>query len=79
MAQQGKEIAFGDAVKHFKGVKVQTAKPVKVKGDGGKERDGFEVKAADLAEEHVIGARDYGKTVAIVTIDGQRHETAKSK
>ena len=75
-------IAAAEAVKYFKGknsVQVQTAKPVKVKGDDGKVRDAFDVKSVPLSEEHVLSATDLGDKVKIVTIDGQRYEAAKGK
>ena len=77
MASASKEIAGADALKFFKGVKVQTATPVNVKGEDGKVRPGFETADAPLAEEHITGARDYGKRVVITTIDGRRHEAEK--
>lgn len=72
-----KEIAPADAVKLFSGVTVQTAKPVIVKGEDGKERQGYRTDNVALRAEHVLAARDYGDRVAITTIDGQKHEAAK--
>src|SRR5690349_996077 len=46
------EIDPADAVKLFKDVTVQTAKPVKVKDADGVERPAFETANAPLAEEH---------------------------
>lgn len=79
MAATRMEITAGDAMKFFKGAKiaVQDAKVVKVKGEDGKTREGFDVKNAELAERHIIGAADYGDRVAIVTLDGKRYEAKK--
>jgi len=79
MAATRTEISAGDAMKFFKGTKiaVQDAKPVKVKGDDGKAREGFDVKSTDLAERHITGAADYGDRVVITTLDGKRYEAKK--
>ena len=75
----GTKITAAEAVKFFKGadISVQTARPVKVKGDDGVMRPAFETKRAPLAEAHIHAAADYGDRVVIVTIDGQRHEAQK--
>jgi len=71
------EIKASEALQAFKGgkIEVQTAKPVKVKGEDGKERDAYEVKLAPLAAEHILAASKYDDgRVVIVTIDGRKHE-----
>lgn len=72
-------IAAADALKYFakSAIEVQTARPVSVKGEDGKERPTFKTEMKPLAEQHVIAARDYGEKVVIVTIDGRRYEQAK--
>lgn len=79
MAATRTEISAGAALQYFKGGKitVQEAKPVKIKGDDNKIRDGMDVKAVDLNEGHITGAADYGNRVVITTIDGRRHEADK--
>jgi len=74
-----KDIAPADALKLFsrQNITVQTATPVKVKGEDGKERPGYKTKAEPLAEDHILAARDRGNMVAITTIDGHRYEAAK--
>jgi len=74
-----KEIAAADALKFFsrQNISVQTATPVTVKGEDGKERPGFKTKDAALAEDHILAARDHGDKVVITTIDGRRYEAAK--
>lgn len=76
---ESKEIAAADALKYFgkSAIEVQTARPVTVKGEDGKERPTFKADMKPLAEQHVIAARDYGDKVVIVTIDGRRYEQAK--
>ncbi|MGQ0545549.1 MAG: hypothetical protein ACT4P3_09490 [Betaproteobacteria bacterium] len=70
-----KDIRAADAVKLFRNVKVQIATPVTVKGEDGKERPGFKTEDVALAAEHVLSARRYEDgRVAIVTIDGRKHE-----
>ena len=70
-------VSAADAVKAFrsKSITVQTATPVKVKGADGKERDGFKVEMAPLAEAHVLAANDLGGRIVMVTVDGQKHVT----
>lgn len=75
---QGKQLSAADAMKAFKGksIVVQVATPVKVKGEDGKRREGFETKGTPLAEEHVLSACDCGDRIVMVTIDGRKYETA---
>jgi hypothetical protein len=72
------EIAAADALKLFRGqnVTVQEARPVKVRGDDGKERDAFETKIERLAESHILSAihHENGR-VSIVTMDGKHYDT----
>ena len=74
-----KEIAAADALKFFsrQNIAVQTATPVKVKGEDGKERPGYKTKDEALAEDHILAARDHGEKVVITTIDGKRYEAPK--
>jgi hypothetical protein len=74
-----KEIAAADALKFFsrQSITVQTATPVKVKGEDGVERPGYKTKDEALAADHVLAARDHGEKIVIVTIDGRRYEAAK--
>ena len=73
-----KPIAAKEALKFFKNsIEVQTATPVRTKGEDSIERPGFKSKMERLAEEHVLSARDYGDRVTIVTLDGRRHEAVK--
>lgn len=66
-------IPADSAVKLFKGVSVQTAERVRVKGDDGKVRESFKVNDAALKPEHVLKAEQHDDHVVIVTIDGKRH------
>ena len=66
-------VAAADAVKLFKGVTVQTAERVKVKGDDGKVREAFKTADVALKAEHVMTAVQHDGAVVITTIDGQRH------
>lgn len=74
-----KEIDAAEALKLFtkQTISVQTATPVKVRGEDGKERPSFKTKDEPLAAEHVISAKDYGDRVTITTIDGRRHEATR--
>lgn len=76
----GKQIEAQEALKHFggKGIQVQTAASIEVKGEDGKLRPAFKTATATLRAEHVLAARDYGDRVTITTLDGRRHEAAKS-
>lgn len=74
-----KEIAAAEALKAFgkQDIQVQEAKPVKLKGEDGKERPGFKTDMKALAEKHVTSAKKYEDgTIKITTIDGRRHEAA---
>lgn len=72
------EVPAGDVIRMFRGIEVQTAKPVKVKGEDGVERDAMKTDMVPLAEEHIISAKRWrnGK-ITITTIDGKRHEAGK--
>lgn len=76
------QITAAAAMKSFRGasITVQTAKPVKVKGDDGVVREAYKTDNVPLAEAHILGAaqREDG-TVVITTIDGQRYETRGGK
>lgn len=73
------QIAAADAVKFFarSKIEVQTARPISRKGEDGKVHEGFDVKMAALAEEHILAASDLGDRVRITTIDGQKYEAPK--
>lgn len=80
-AAQIREVAVAAALKFFegKGIKVQTATPITVRDkDTGKGSQKFDVKDVALTAKHVLSAKDRGDKVTITTIDGQRHEAAKS-
>jgi hypothetical protein len=77
-----KEISAADALALFakQGIKVQTARAVKVKGDDGKQREAFKAEDADLAEEHILSAKKYDDgRVTITTIDGQKYEARATR
>jgi hypothetical protein len=72
-----KTMKAADALKLFgkTDIQVQEAKPVKLKGDDGKERPGFKTEMKPLAEKHILSAKEHDDgRVTIVTIDGRRHE-----
>ena len=65
-----------EALRHFRGrgIKVQTATPVKVKGDDGVERDSMEVANEALGAAHVLSAKKWNNgEITITAIDGKRH------
>ncbi len=76
---QVNEIPAASALAFFKSQKisVQEAKPIKAKGEDGRERPGFKTENVALAEAHILSAKDYGDRVTIITIDGRRYEAAK--
>ena len=71
------EIRAAEAIKAFKGqkIEVQEARPVKVKGEDGKVREAFDTKVATLTEKHILSGKRYEDgRITITTIDGQKYE-----
>lgn len=59
----------------FRGVQVQTATPVTIKGDDDIDRPGMKTEIVSLKAEHVLSAKRWNNgKVTITTIDGKRHE-----
>ncbi len=72
-------VAASAAVGLFPSARVQTATKVKVEGKDGVTREKFETKLEALRAEHVLSAKQSGKRVTVVTIDGQKLEAESRK
>jgi len=74
-------ITAAEAVKHFSKAEI-AVQVVKTDGKSGtplrNEAGHIVTEMKPLAAAHVIAARDLGDSVSIVTIDGRKHQAAKS-
>lgn len=74
------QVSAAQALKVFKTPPmVQVAKAARIpvadgEGNAAGERDGYVVETTSCRAEHVLAAAQYDDHVAIVTIDGKRHE-----
>lgn len=76
------EISAALAIQAFarKGISVQQATPVKMKGEDGKERSVFKTEMVALREEHILAAsQEETGLVRVTTIDGKRYEAKGEK
>ena len=70
-------ISAAAAVKLFKNVQVQTAdKKTVADKETGKVREVFDTKMVDLAPAHVLNAYEDERGTTVITIDGQKLQTA---
>ncbi len=65
--------------KYLEGLKYKTADVKTKKNDSGRETVVHSAVEEALSHKHILGWKDYGSHVHIVTRDGRKHKVAKDK